>query len=313
MKSPVKKIFITQRFGENPQNYQKFGLIAHNGLDYRAFLPNGDRCYEGGKSEVFAPHDGKIIENALDSKGYGNYIKIENDKEGSVMGHFSSKSPKAVGSMVKEGEFVGYQGTTGNSTGIHLHWGYYKFPRDRQNGYGGFINQEGLYKPWGDNMSTMYKGYDLTNQDSMKVAVDVLVDVVKNNVYYKRSEVHDRYKVDSLDQLDNVIGGLRSRITSLENEVGTYKAEVKNKEEKIGRLNEELTTARGDVKVWIDRVEEAAKSIEQLGKDKGSLAIENETLKTRIKTLESLPQGGITGDSTLSQVVKWFKELFWKN
>jgi murein DD-endopeptidase MepM/ murein hydrolase activator NlpD len=150
MKSPVKKEYVTQIFGANPAAYAQFGYKGHNGIDFRAFLSNGDRCYLGGQSEVFSPHDGKIIENALDTNGYGWYVKIESAIEGSVMGHFSSQSPKAVGTMVKEGDFIGYQGTTGNSTGIHLHWGYYKHPRDRQNGYGGFINQAGLYQSWGE-------------------------------------------------------------------------------------------------------------------------------------------------------------------
>jgi hypothetical protein len=149
--SPVKKIFITQVFGVNPAMYAKFGLKGHNGIDYRAFLPNGNRAYSGGVSEVFAPHSGKIIENRLDSNGYGWYIKIENEKYGSVLGHFSQQSPLGVGSSVKIGQFVGFQGTTGNSTGIHLHWGFYKHPRNRANGYGGFINQQGLYQEYGSN------------------------------------------------------------------------------------------------------------------------------------------------------------------
>lgn len=90
MQSPVKKEYITQTFGANPASYSRFGLKGHNGIDYRAFLPNGERCSEGGKSEVFAPHDGKVIECAFDAGGYGNYVKIESVTQGSVLAHFSS-------------------------------------------------------------------------------------------------------------------------------------------------------------------------------------------------------------------------------
>lgn len=148
MQSPVKKEYITQIFGANPAAYAQFGLKGHNGIDYRAFLPDGTRCYEAGKSEVFCPHDGKIIENAYDANGYGNYVKIENEIEGSVLAHFGSLCTYPVGTEVKIGQFLAYQGTTGNSSGIHLHWGYYKKPRDRSNGYAGFINQAGLYEPY---------------------------------------------------------------------------------------------------------------------------------------------------------------------
>lgn len=146
--SPVKKIFVTQVFGVNKASYIKFGLQGHNGIDFRAFLPNGERCYEGGKSEVFSPHDGKCLENVFDAKGYGWYVKIESDTQGSVLAHFSSQSPIKVGETVKSGQFIGFQGTTGNSTGIHLHWGWYPIPRNRMNGFNGYENQEGKYKPY---------------------------------------------------------------------------------------------------------------------------------------------------------------------
>lgn len=153
MQCPVKKIHITQPFGVNKDAYARFGLQGHNGIDYRAFLPNGERCYVGDKSEVFAPHDGVCRENVFNSGGYGWYIKIESDTQGSVLAHFSSQSPIKVGQTVKMGDFVGFQGTTGNSTGIHLHWGWYPVPRNRSNGFNGYENQEGKYKPYGQGES----------------------------------------------------------------------------------------------------------------------------------------------------------------
>lgn len=134
MTKPFKNDFIlTQGFGENPDSYKRFGLLGHNGLDYG--LPTG--------TEVIAPHDGKIIEATNDPLGYGNYLKIENDKEGSVLAHLKDFLVKA-GDIVKEGQVIAHSDNTGNSTGPHLHWGYYLFPRDRSNGYAGFIDQLSL-------------------------------------------------------------------------------------------------------------------------------------------------------------------------
>ena len=124
---------LTQGFGENPASYAKFGLKGHNGLDYG--LPTG--------TQVIAPHSGKVIEATNDPNGYGNYLKIENDKEGSVLAHLQSFQVK-VGDIVSEGQPVGFSNNTGNSTGPHLHWGYYTQPRNRQNGYAGFIDQINL-------------------------------------------------------------------------------------------------------------------------------------------------------------------------
>lgn len=120
----------TQGFGEHPDWYKKFGLIGHNGLDYG--MPNG--------TEIVAPHDGKILEATNDPNGYGLYVKIESSTEGSVLAHLKQINVP-IGRELKEGEHIGFSNNTGNSTGPHLHWGYYKIPRNRKNGYAGFIDQ----------------------------------------------------------------------------------------------------------------------------------------------------------------------------
>jgi len=250
LNSPVKKIYITQKFGVNAQAYSQFGLKGHNGIDYRAFLPNGNRAYSGGVSEVFAPHSGKIIENRLDANGYGWYIKIENDKYGSVLGHFSSQSPLAVGSIVKIGQLVGYQGTTGNSTGIHLHWGFYKHPRDRANGYNGFINQEGLYKPYSqegtmsDYEEAIRKSsaYDdvckLLGQPtttSSQATIDKLSKIISDKDRYQRErdQAHierDNY-AEEIKAKDIQINLLKKDIQSLNEDLENCVAEIPGQED----------------------------------------------------------------------------------
>ena len=121
---------ITQRWGENPDMYKVYGLKGHNGMDFG--LPTD--------TAVIAPNDGKIIEAIWDNS-YGYYVKIENSIEGSVLAHLNNIIV-SVGQSVKQGETIGYSDNTGNSTGPHLHFGYYKFPRNRQDGYNGYINQE---------------------------------------------------------------------------------------------------------------------------------------------------------------------------
>lgn len=109
--------------------YAQWGYKGHNGVDYG--LPF--------RTQVIAPHNGKIIEASYDPNGYGNYVKIENDKEGSILAHLDVVEVK-VGFQLLEGDKIGLSGNSGASTGPHLHWGYYRFPRDRQNGYGGTID-----------------------------------------------------------------------------------------------------------------------------------------------------------------------------
>ncbi len=53
---------------------------------------------------------------------FGNYIILKaDDGIGFLYAHMRESSPLQVGSRVKIGDYVGFEGTTGNSTGIHLH------------------------------------------------------------------------------------------------------------------------------------------------------------------------------------------------
>jgi hypothetical protein len=123
---------VSQYFGLNPEMYKKFNLLGHNGIDFG--LPTG--------TPVISPHKGTVKETAFDPLGYGWYIKIENDVEGSVLAHLELGSIMAkVGDYIDEGQKIGLSDNSGNSTGPHLHWGYYRFPRDRANGFNGFIDQ----------------------------------------------------------------------------------------------------------------------------------------------------------------------------
>ncbi len=134
LKTPLEKEYPVTQDWNDPRyrsSYTKFGLLGHNGVDYG--VPAGTR--------IVAPHGGKIVENLLDSTGYGWYVKIENDNEGSILGHFKEQSQCKVGTEVRQGDLVGLSGSTGNSTGPHLHWGYYRFPRKRDNGFSGTVDQ----------------------------------------------------------------------------------------------------------------------------------------------------------------------------
>lgn len=142
---PVKKVYITQKWGVNKDRYKRFNFLGHNGIDLRLFNTHGNKA---STALVFAPHDGIIRERRFDADGYGNYLKIESNEHGSILGHLKEFKVN-VNKNVKEGDLVAIADNTGWSTGSHLHWGYYKQPRDRQNGYGGTINPIPHIKPNG--------------------------------------------------------------------------------------------------------------------------------------------------------------------
>ena len=60
--------------------------------------------------------------SAANGYGYGNYIAIEHpDGKVTIYGHLSSVAV-GVGQTVVQGQVIGYSGSTGNSSGPHLHF-----------------------------------------------------------------------------------------------------------------------------------------------------------------------------------------------
>ena len=86
-----------------------------------------------GTIKLYAPTSGKITQvvsyhppsyNTYPTPDYGNYVRFDtNDGYTIIMAHMSSVSSNIyVGKTISKGEFLGYMGNTGNSTGQHLHF-----------------------------------------------------------------------------------------------------------------------------------------------------------------------------------------------
>lgn len=86
---------------------------VHWGVDYAA--PRNTLVYAAG--------DG-VIQVAKYNGGYGNYIKIRHNSEYSTAYGHMQKFAKGIrpGVRVKQGQVIGYVGSTGRSTGPHLHY-----------------------------------------------------------------------------------------------------------------------------------------------------------------------------------------------
>lgn len=85
--------------------------VFHSGIDIAANL--NDR--------VFAADDGKVIFSGSDDIN-GNYIKVEH-KSGLTTAYLHlNQSLVVTGDTVKRGQHIGLAGTTGRSTGVHLHF-----------------------------------------------------------------------------------------------------------------------------------------------------------------------------------------------
>ena len=103
---------ISSPFGKRLHPIKKRWII-HWGVDYAA--PKGTKIFAGGDGTVqVAKYNG----------GYGNYIKIRHNSEYSTAYGHMWKFAKGIrpGVRVKQGQVIGYVGSTGLSTGPHLHY-----------------------------------------------------------------------------------------------------------------------------------------------------------------------------------------------
>lgn len=85
---------------------------THTGIDVPA--PKG--------TKVLAAKSGTVLTSAYNAGGYGNYVVVRHSSGNTTLyAHLSSRSVKE-GDSVKQGQVVGLVGSTGRSTGNHLHY-----------------------------------------------------------------------------------------------------------------------------------------------------------------------------------------------
>ena len=110
--SPVKSYTLTSPFGMRLHPIQKVWKM-HNGVDMAA--PQG--------TPIYAAKSGKVTKTSYQAGGAGYYVTINHgDGFSSVYMHMTHYivSP---GQYVNAGQVIGYVGSTGGSTGPHLHFG----------------------------------------------------------------------------------------------------------------------------------------------------------------------------------------------
>ncbi len=105
---------ITSGFGMRRHPILRY-LRMHSGVDFGG----------GYGAPIYAVTDGRV-EIAGRKGGYGNFVKINHgDNLASGYGHMSRIAVRA-GSYVRKGQIIGYIGSTGLSTGPHLHYELYR-------------------------------------------------------------------------------------------------------------------------------------------------------------------------------------------
>ena len=117
LRTPMDASHISSRFGMREHPILGYSAL-HTGVDFAA--PMG--------TPILAAGAGKVA-MAGPNAGYGTYVRLQHTAQiGTAYGHMSRLGPGIKpGSMVRQGQVIGFVGTSGMSTGPHLH---YEFLRD---------------------------------------------------------------------------------------------------------------------------------------------------------------------------------------
>lgn len=116
LRSPVDFARISSHFNLKRKHPVLNTIRAHKGTDYAA--PTGTPIRAVGDGRVtFAGRNG----------GYGNVVKIQHGQTYQTRYAHLSKFHKGVkaNSLIKQGQIIGYVGSTGLATGPHLHFEFY--------------------------------------------------------------------------------------------------------------------------------------------------------------------------------------------
>lgn len=112
MKTPINGARLSSNFGYRRHPISGYNKL-HKGTDFAA--PSGTPIYAAGHG---------TIERANRYGGYGNYVRIKHaNGYQTAYAHMSRfASGMKSGARVQQGDVIGYVGSTGASTGPHLHY-----------------------------------------------------------------------------------------------------------------------------------------------------------------------------------------------
>ncbi|MFN4015574.1 MAG: peptidoglycan DD-metalloendopeptidase family protein [Reyranella sp.] len=116
LRTPMDASRITSRFGMREHPILGFSAL-HAGVDFAA--PRG--------TPILAAGNGKVV-TAGSNGGYGLYVKLQHTQDvATAYAHMSRIGPGIKpGVQVRQGQVIGFVGSTGMSTGPHLHYEFLK-------------------------------------------------------------------------------------------------------------------------------------------------------------------------------------------
>ena len=165
LRTPIDGARITSGFGMRRHPILGFSKM-HKGVDFGA--PSGTPIYAAGRG---------TIELAERNSSYGNYVRIRHNTEIATAYAHMSRFAKSIrrGGRVDQGDIIGYVGTTGRSTGPHLHYEVLKAGQQ--------VNPRSVDLPTGEKL----EGRELQNFQQARRAIDKLFEDSRGGLQLART------------------------------------------------------------------------------------------------------------------------------
>ena len=158
-RTPINNAKVTSSFSTRRKHPVLGFTRAHKGVDFRA--PTGTPIPSAGA--------GRVVARGF-NRGHGNFIRIRhNGSFETLYAHMKKKKKNVkVGTNVKQGQIIGYSGSTGLSTGPHLH---YEIIKD-----GKHVNPLTVKLPAINNLDTKNKEKFLEYRRALDDGIDYLAE-----------------------------------------------------------------------------------------------------------------------------------------
>ncbi|MFN3513272.1 MAG: peptidoglycan DD-metalloendopeptidase family protein [Phenylobacterium sp.] len=169
LRTPVDNARMTSRFGMRRHPILGYNRM-HQGIDFGA----------GAGTPIFAAGDGVVVE-ARRWGGYGNWVRIRHAGGFETGYAHTSRFAKGIraGQAVKQGQVIAYVGSTGASTGPHLHYEIWH--------HGKRINPVGAKVPQG----TVLAGAELAAFKAQKARIDRMIAGEADGIQLARADTDE--------------------------------------------------------------------------------------------------------------------------
>ncbi len=157
-RTPINNAKVTSSFSTRRKHPVLGFTRAHKGVDFRASTG----------TPIPAAGSGRVVARGF-NRGHGNFVKIRHNGSFETLYAHMSKFAKNVnvGTAVRQGQTIGYVGSTGLSTGPHLH---YEIIKD-----GKHVNPLTVKLPAIDNLDAANKKKFIEYRENLDKAIEGLV------------------------------------------------------------------------------------------------------------------------------------------